>query len=32
MFIEVEHRQIAFQAISEQGRVVDRGVINPAST
>jgi 3',5'-cyclic AMP phosphodiesterase CpdA len=30
MFIEVEHRQIAFQAITERGRVVDRGVIHPA--
>jgi predicted phosphodiesterase len=29
MLIEVDHRQISFQAISEAGRVVDRGLINP---
>jgi 3',5'-cyclic AMP phosphodiesterase CpdA len=30
MLLEVDHRHISFQAISEAGRVVDRGVINPA--
>src|SRR5262249_49017614 len=29
MLIEAEHEQIRFQAISETGRVVDRGVIKP---
>jgi 3',5'-cyclic AMP phosphodiesterase CpdA len=29
MLIEAEHEQISFQAISETGRVIDRGVIKP---
>jgi predicted MPP superfamily phosphohydrolase len=32
MLIEVDHGQIGFQAISEAGRVVDKGVIEPAIT
>jgi 3',5'-cyclic AMP phosphodiesterase CpdA len=32
MLIEVDHKQISFQAISEAGRVVDRGSINPVSS
>jgi predicted MPP superfamily phosphohydrolase len=31
MLIEIEDRQISFQAISEAGRVVDQGIINPVS-
>jgi 3',5'-cyclic AMP phosphodiesterase CpdA len=31
MLIEIDDRQISFQAISEAGRVVDQGIINPAS-
>ena len=32
MLIEVEDRQINFQAISEKGQVVDRGAINATRT
>lgn len=32
MLIEVDDRQIGFQAISETGKVIDRGVIHPASS
>jgi 3',5'-cyclic AMP phosphodiesterase CpdA len=29
MLIDVEHQQISFQAVSETGRIIDRGVIKP---
>jgi hypothetical protein len=31
MLIEVDHRQIQFQAVTETGRVIDRGVIEPSA-
>jgi predicted MPP superfamily phosphohydrolase len=31
MLIEVDHRQIQFQAVNETGRVFDRGVIEPSA-
>jgi predicted MPP superfamily phosphohydrolase len=31
MLIEVDHRQIQFQAVNETGRVIDRGIIEPSA-